>query len=92
MFWKFAYPSLASTLLLMVNFITNTPLPSSTAIFENVLQTRVGHPAVLFLRDLLPLFPNFMGYRMEVGGFFNEFCECSQNSHSRLTYTAPLVS
>ena len=61
MFRKFAYPSLAFTLLLTVNFITNTLLPSSTAIFENVLKTRVGHPVVLFLRGLLPIFPHFMG-------------------------------
>ena len=76
----------------MVNAITNTLLPSSTAIFENVLKTRMGHPAVLFLRGLLPIFPNFMSYRMEVGGYFSEFCECSQNSRSCLMYTAPLVS
>ena len=37
-------------------------------------------------------FSNFMGYRMEVGGYFSEFCESSQNSRSRLPYTAPLVS
>ena len=65
---------------------------SSTVIFENVLKTHVGHPVVLFLRGLLPIFPNFMGYHMEVGGSFSEFCESSQNSYSHLTYTAPLVS
>ena len=29
--------------------------------------------------------------RMEVSGYFSEFCESSQNLHSLLTYTAPLV-
>ena len=56
----------------MVEFIINTLLLSSTAIFENVLKTRMGHPAVLFLSGLLPVFPNFMGYRMEVGGSFEQ--------------------
>ena len=32
-----------------------------------------------------------MGYRMGYGGYFSEFCECSQNSRSRLPYTAPFV-
>ena len=41
---------------------------------------------------ILPILPTFMGYRMEVGGCFSEFCECSQHSRSRLMYTAPLVS
>ena len=31
-----------------------------------------------------------MGYCMEVGGCFSEFCEYSQNSRSLLMYMAPL--
>ena len=31
-----------------------------------------------------------MGYRIEVGGCFSEFCECSQNSRGLSTYMAPL--
>ena len=41
-----------------------------------------------FLWGLLPILPAFMGYHMGVGGFFNEFCESSQNSRGRLTYMA----
>ena len=41
---------------------------------------------------VLPILPTFMGYRMEVGGYFSEFCESSQNWRSLLRYTAPFCS
>ena len=93
MFWKFAYPSLAFTLLLKVNLITNTQIPSSKVIFENVLKIRVDYlVGPFFFVRIFTHFRNIMGYRIEVGGGFSEFCECSQNSRNRLPYTAPLFS
>ena len=74
-----------------VNSITNTLSPPPTVISENVLKICVNHLAVPIFMRILPILPTIMGYRMEVGGYFNEFCESSQNSHSLLTYTATFV-
>ena len=42
------------TLLLTVNFITNTQIPSSTAIFKNVLKIRVDYPVGPLYLKILP--------------------------------------
>ena len=57
--------------------------------FRECSQNSHGPPCGTIFKRFITNFPNFMGYRMEVGGSFSEFCEYSQNSHSRLTYTAP---
>ena len=92
MFWKFAYPSLIFYHFTDGQFHHEYPVTAFYSDFRERSQNSRELPCGTNFIKILPILPTFMGYRMEVGGCFSEFCECSQNSHSRVTYTAPLVS